>query len=167
MRDRHRQRQIAGMKQLARRRTTPQLRPQRPIGLDHRRLATREELLEEPLRLHFDVEHAPRRQLRRPPASQAFSAANVAPGLPSAGGTSESRCTSRLATTRWFPTKSTTSSRVFPGGGAQAAAELLEEDDLRLRRPEHHHAVDLRQIDPLVEQIDHAQRVERAGTKRL
>ena len=42
----------------------------------------------------------------------------------------------------------------------QAAAELLQKNNLRLGRPKHHHTVDQRQIDSLVEEVDHAQRRE-------
>ena len=50
--------------------------------------------------------------------------------------------------------------------GAKAAAELLEEHHRRLGRAQHHHAVDRRDVDPLVEHVDGAERVELAAVKR-
>jgi hypothetical protein len=42
----------------------------------------------------------------------------------------------------------------------ETAAELLEEHHRRLRRPQHHDAVDERHVDALVEEVDGADRVE-------
>ena len=47
-------------------------------------------------------------------------------------------------------------------GRPQSASELLQEHDFRIGRTEHHHAVHERQVDPLIEEVHHAQGQETA-----
>ena len=54
---------------------------------------------------------------------------------------------------------------LLPAARAEAAAELLEEDDARLGRAEHHDAVDRRDVDALVEDVDRADGVELAALR--
>ena len=61
---RHRQRQIARMQKLGRRRPSPDLGSQAPIGFHHSPSAPRQKLLEELLGFHLHIEHAARRQRR-------------------------------------------------------------------------------------------------------
>lgn len=49
---------------------------------------------------------------------------------------------------------------------SQAAAELLQKDDLGLRRPQHDHAVNQWNVEPFVEHIDDAQRLQLAARSR-
>src|SRR5205807_3195166 len=49
---------------------------------------------------------------------------------------------------------------LFPGGSAESATELLEPDNARFGWPEHHHCIDLRQIDAFVEHVHGADDVQ-------
>ena len=76
--------------------------------------------------------------------------------------TSDSNRRTRSRNTRWLPTKSMTRA-LLALAAAQAAPELLEEHHGRLGRPQHHHPIDRRDVDALVEHVHRAEGVQLAS----
>ena len=113
-------------------------------------------MLEQPLRLHLDIEHAARRQLRLATGEIRLQRGEASRG-PFPTGHKRQQVHQPAGKDAVIADEVNHFEPRLPRGRPQATPELLQEDDLRLRRPEHHHAIDERQIDPLVEKIDCAQ----------
>ena len=159
VRRRHRQRQITRAEKLRRRRPPPEIGSNAAIRLLHRRPPRGQEPPEKLLRLEFHIENAALRQDRFAPIEES----------PQQG---EAGCIGRPFDTRHERQQMDKPARehaviahevdhlepCLPLRSAEAAAELLQEDDLRFRRPEHHHPVHGRDVDALVEEVDHAER---------
>ena len=144
------------MQKLRRRRPPAELRPETTIRFNHGPSAPGEKLLEQPLRLHLHIEHAARRQLRLATGEIRLERGEASRG-PFTAGLKRQQMHDPAGEDAVIADKVDHFQPRLARGRPEAAAELLQENNLRLRRPEHHDAIDERQIDPLVEKIDRAQ----------
>ena len=165
---RQRARVVAPVKQLRHRGPPREVGAEIAIGLHHPRTRLGREPREQVLRLEVHVHEAPRRQGRRR-ARQKRLQKRMAVRRFCAIACGRHEREEMHEPTREHAVIAHEVDHLEPrlaGGTPQAAAELLQEHDLRFRGPEHHHAVDQRDVDALVEEVHHAEGFERAGMER-